>query len=356
MPLAVVVEERSAERIRKRLHRSGMLDTERKILRRNCLVEMPVVKKLKRYKCVEQAVPEYYCPRINQKTVKRHLASILGEKELGLMKGRWETIGDALILELPKELHAKRREIGSAFLKMFPRTKTVLNRRGIADIFREPKAEVIAGTKTEAVHKENYCRFKLDPTKVMFSAGNIEERRRMAHVSNEREVVLDMFAGIGQFTIPMAKRSRPKKIFAVEKNPIAFRYLKENIELNKLRNVYPILGDCRKVSPKGVADRVIMGYLFDTEKFLPVAVRALKSEGIIHYHCTSMKKELGEKQKNVMRILYRLGCKPKLIKTRIVKSYAPSRWHVVFDIKVGRACKSTKRSSGGVTLLQAELA
>ncbi|MFH1774562.1 MAG: class I SAM-dependent methyltransferase family protein [Methanobacteriota archaeon] len=357
--LAARVEKQHAELLRKHLLEAGVLDRNRKTVERKGFVEIPLVNlltqvkrselgaiaKLVRKTCalapaipafeiVDQRNAAYYKPKLSFEKIKQALRPKLSEREISYLKGGWEIVGEILILELPRELENKRQIIGKKFLEFFPRIKTVLNREKITDEFRKPVVEVIAGSKTETIHRENYCLFKLDASKVMFSAGNMGERKRMANISNASEVVVDMFAGIGQFSIPIAKHSKPKKVFSIDKNPAAFEYLKENIELNKLRNVEPIFGDCREVAPKNVADRVIMGYFFSQEKFLQTAVNALKEKGVIHYHSLAMKKEIPSRAEEVRTALRELGCEANLMEKRVVKSYAPMRWHAVFDFEI----------------------
>ena len=119
----------------------------------------------------------------------------------------------------------------------------------------------------------------------------------------------------------------------MEKNPVAHGYLRENIGLNGLGNVEAVLGDCRDAAPRGVADRVIMGYLFDTQGFLPTAVGALRDKGVIHFHTLSTKKGLAILQRKVLEKMEELGARPRLLGSRFVKSYSPSHWHVVLDIE-----------------------
>lgn len=280
----------------------------------------------------------------NSNPVRRHLSVDrlrsalrweLREEDLKFISG-WELLGDIVIIQLPKELEGAKYLIGRKILELHPKAETVLNRAEIKGVFREPQVEVIAGSKTETLHKENGCIFKIDPTKVMFSFGNIEERKRMASISNEDETIVDMFACVGQFSIPMAKHSNPKAVYAIEKNPIAFDFLKENIAINRFRNVHPILGDCRGVSPRKVAHRVVMGYLFDTHKYLPSAINALRDEGgVIHYHTTSHKGGIMEVEETITGIVEEEGHTVKSIQSRIVKSYAPKIYHFVIDIVVG---------------------
>ena len=130
-------------------------------------------------------------------------------------------------------------------------------------MYREPNVKIIYGNKkTETIHIENGIRYKLDPQKVMFSSGNMDERIRMAKISNPKETVVDLFAGIGYFTLPMAVYSKPKKIFACEINPVAYDYLCKNIVQNDVTSIVePLLGDNKTTAPKNVADRIIMGYI-----------------------------------------------------------------------------------------------
>jgi len=265
------------------------------------------------------------------------LEQLLKEKGIEIKINGWEMLGRLMVLEVKKELGTEEKEtLGKVILEKHPIAKSVVLRRAITGEKREPVAELIAGEKSETVYKENGCLFKIDPTKVMFSFGNKEERKRMAHISNKDEVVLDMFACAGQFTIPLAKYSTPKRVYAIEKNHIAFEYLKENIALNKLTNVSPLLGDCREVAPKNIADRIIMGYIFNTSSFLPAALEALKEKGTIHYHTTSLVPEIEKAGEKTIKEIEKLGASAELIRQRIVKSYAPMRAHVVFDIVLTR--------------------
>ena len=121
----------------------------------------------------------------------------------------------------------------------------------------------------------------------MYSKGNLAERKRMSKLG-QGEIVVDMFAGIGYFSIPMAVHARPEKFFSIEINPESFAYLKENIRLNHVEGIItPILGDCSQAAPEGEADRVIMGYVGTTHHYLEPAMKALKkSGGILHYRET----------------------------------------------------------------------
>lgn len=98
-----------------------------------------------------------------------------------------------------------------------------------------------------------------------------------------------------------------------------------------------VLGDCRLVCPQGCADRVVMGYIFDTHRFLPTALRALKKDGgIIHYHFLSTEKGLIEEDMKASRIIAEEGFHVEDLETQRIKSYAPKMYHWVSDITINK--------------------
>ena len=247
---------------------------------------------------------------------------------------KWELLGDVLLLRIPNPLQKYQYQIGECYADVL-HAKTVVNALSIHGEYRLPNVKIIYGNNTETIHKENNILFKLDVSKIMFSSGNIYERNRIAEYSNKNETVVDMFAGIGYFSIPIAKYSMPKKIYAYEKNPDAYHYLCENIKLNKLNNVVPILSDCRNAD-ENIADRIIMGYLKDTHIFLPKAIKILNDNGIIHYHENVVIELFDEKISQIKKIFSNENKNMKIINYRVVKSYAPGVSHVVMDIFVYR--------------------
>lgn len=243
----------------------------------------------------------------------------------------YQILGHVLLFKLPKQCQRYKREIARAIPKFLPYVKTVALQHGIKGVYRKPKIEILFGSKnTEVLHKELGCYFKLDVAKLMWSKGNHAERARMIEAVKDGETILDMFAGVGYWSIPIAKH-KSCKVFAIEKNPVAFSYLQENIRLNRL-SILAIKGDCRKVIerydlPK--VDRIIMGYFPGTIKFLPWALKTSKSGTIIHFHeCTSDLKELCKE------IFNKANGKLKIKSVRLVKEYSPSKQHYVLDLIV----------------------
>ncbi len=262
------------------------------------------------------------------------LQAALADK-IDLRLSGWEILGSVMVVSLGSGYsNREKRLIGETIVKLHPTAETVVNRTSIDDELRKPRTEVIAGAGTATVHVENGCIYRIDPARVMFSFGNKEERKRMAKISSPNEIVVDMFSCVGQFTLPLAKHSRPEKVYAIEKNPVAFQYLKENIAQNKLNNVEPLEGDCCEVCPTDVANRVLMGYLFETERFLPTAIKALNERGTLHYHFNCTEENLEYEIQRVLKLALKHSASAKVSKTVKVKSYAPKMYHWVLDIDI----------------------
>jgi len=263
--------------------------------------------------------------------------------DLNKLPAKYKVLGDLAIIKLPDDYSHLSKEIGRIILKNDPRVRSVLNLvEGIQGVFREPRVELIAGdVNTETTIIENECQFKLDAKKLMFCLGNQHERLRMSKIVFSDEVVIDMFAGIGQFSIPIAVHCRPRRIFSIELNPLAYRYLLENIFLNGVDHiVYPIQGDSKKIVSKLLkhrADRIIMGYVERTHEFLEAAMMGVKVEGgIIHYHNVYKINDLFQKPINEVKLAAMESNREveRITHMRIVKSFGPGLVHAVIDIKI----------------------
>ncbi|MBN1860363.1 MAG: class I SAM-dependent methyltransferase family protein [Candidatus Thermoplasmatota archaeon] len=270
--------------------------------------------------------------------IKSKVSQEVPSEVIGALPKKWEKIGSVVLIKVPDGLQKYQQIIGKVYAEEL-HCSTVLNDRGgISGVHREPNVEVIFGShRTETIHAENGIRYRLDPQRIMFSSGNLKERQRMAWVSNAEETVVDLFAGIGYFTLPMAVYSRPKRIVACEINPLAYRYLCENVVLNHVsRIVAPVLGDNQQTAPKDCADRVILGYLKESQHFLPIALECLRNNvGILHYHELVPSQLIPEQPlRHIEEAGKRINRSVDLLQTHVIKSYAPGIYHVVLDVRV----------------------
>ncbi|MCS7130675.1 MAG: class I SAM-dependent methyltransferase family protein [Archaeoglobaceae archaeon] len=324
---AIRVQKEKAEEIRKFAEKIGAKDRKRFVKASGDFVEIPILDGYEHffegYEIVEQSFtienPRKKIPELLEDQIPKELHKYLPIS--------YKIVGDLAILKLSSEIEEYKKEIGNAILISNPRLKAVWRDLGKEGMVRKPKLELLAGKGSETVHVENGCLFKLDLTKVMFSLGNQHERQRIAREC-EGEIVVDMFAGIGYFSIPIAKRA--EKVYAIEINPEAYRYLLENIKLNQLNNVIPILGDSMFLTPEGVADRIVMGHIF-CQDFLETAIKAIKKEGVIHYHESTPIKVLERPINRLQKASKQSGRNCKILNFRKVKNYSPGVVHVVVD-------------------------
>ncbi len=239
---------------------------------------------------------------------------------------KWKLIGDVMII--------KKKVSQPEKLLSFPGVNTVVKLGTITGSKREPQIEILAGNQTETIHKENKCYFKLDVAKVMWSKGNSTERMRIAQLVKDNEVVVDMFAGIGYFSIPIARHSKPSKVYSIEINPVSYNYLCENIKLNRVEDIIkPILGNCQDSYPSKNADRVLMGYIGNTHHYLETAMKILNKGGIIHYH-ESVPEKIKFKRP-IQRIKEAAqDFHVNILNRRVIKKYSPGVCHVVIDAEI----------------------
>jgi len=265
---------------------------------------------------------------------RERLAKECGIKEELLPSG-YQIIGNILMIKFMKiKLLKQKKDVAKALIKMFPYIKTVCEIKQISGELRKPNIVKLAGDGIETIQKEHGILYKLDVSKIMFSKGNLNERQRLITKIREGETIIDMFAGIGYFSLGIAKFSKANKIIAIEKNKVAYKYLNENIKLNKIKNIEPILGDNRKIKIWR-ADRIIMGYFPKTEKFLPYALKMAKKGTIIHFHNTYRKDELWNKaKKDIDAACKKKNLKYKILEKKNVKSFAPNVFHVVVDFQI----------------------
>lgn len=332
--LAAVVGKKDAQAALKAIISDGALDTSRKIIRKDGHVEIPVIRRLSGFDFVSQDDPTFYR---KMPDLCAALHGEIPEECLQLLPRGWFILGAVIVVKIHPILRAYEGLIGRALLDYYPRCFSVLADEGIAGPLREPIRRAIAGNKTRTVHKENEVLFHLDAAKVMFSPGNLNERIRMSR-QGKGEVVVDMFAGIGYFSIPMAVHSRPKKVLAIELNPNAHQFLCQNIRENHVEEIVaPVLGDCAKMAPVGIADRVLMGMVQVTDQYLETGISALKPGGILHYHQTIPSRLYPELAvRDVRDAAAGLGCRAEILKCLQVKKYSPGMVHAVIDARIDR--------------------
>jgi tRNA (guanine37-N1)-methyltransferase len=330
--LGMRVPAKDAQKVKRELKEKRALDKGKKAKRDGEFVIFPVLEKVEGFDSVETEFEEFGGHRKFKDILREQLTG----EELTLAKRAFDVIGDIAIIEVPPELETKEKFIARALMEAHKNIRAVYKKSGdISGEERVRELEFLAGEEgTETTYKEHGMNLKLDIGKVYFSPRLSAERERILSQTKDGEVVVDLFAGIGPFSILLAK-NRDVKAHAIDVNEHAFEYLKDNIRINKVGDkVLPLLGDCREVSPKGEATRVIMNLPKSASEFLDLAFDVIK-EGIIHYYTISRDEDLYDTKIDfIEKIAKEKGRKIKIIDKKIVRPYAPYTYHIVIDIEV----------------------
>ena len=212
------------------------------------------------------------------------------------------------------------------------------------DKIRSSQVKMIKGNSGEVEFVDNGVKFWLDVTKVMFSSGNVTERHRIGEINMDGEIVIDAFAGIGYYTLPMLVRSNAKHVYACEMNPNSIMALRHGAELNQVLDRLTIVeGDNQETlqSLTGIADRLHLGILPSSQSTWKLAINCLKSTGgMIHIHMNVKESEIEDFSDQCIAELNKYAVNQcgfenvSLQHVEKVKWYAPHIRHIVLDVAI----------------------
>jgi len=281
--------------------------------------------------------------------MKRNLRSILKERlkpqELeGIFKS-YDIIGDVAIIRVSESFESQSELIAEAIMQTHRHVKTVLRQASaVHGPFRLRQLEWIAGEKkTVTLYKEFGCVFRVDLERCYFSPRLSFERMRVAKTVQPDETVVNMFAGVGTFSILMARYSKLDTVYSIDMNPSAVKFMEENIRLNRVQNsVVPVLGDAKQVITKhlqDMADRVVMPLPEKAYEYLDCAVMALKPAGgwINYYafeHASKREDPVERVKAKIAEKLQSLGVEFTVSFGRVVRAIGPNWYLVVLDVFV----------------------
>ena len=272
--------------------------------------------------------------------LKKALENILSDIDAKELVSAFDQIGDIIIVRIPDSLISKKKVIGKALLQQVKTAKSVFYQSSpVEGDFRTRNLELIEGErKTETEYKENGCRFIVDVEKAFFSPRLSTERERISNLVNEGDVVINMFGGVGMFSILAAKK-KSCTVYNIDINPVASKLCEENINLNKLKGkVISLNGDATKIIKEKLqnkADRVLMLLPERSDEFLDTAISSLKKHGIIHYysHTHAEKKQDAPKlsEEHFLNINKMQGM---ILTSRVVRPVGPRFYQTVVDIEI----------------------
>jgi tRNA (guanine37-N1)-methyltransferase len=280
-----------------------------------------------------------------RKRLSKTLSSVLSSEDLGKVHNSFDIVGDIAIIRLPRTSPVNAKTAAEAIMSAHRNVKTVLLQASpvTGDLRLRRLTHVAGEDKTSTVHREFGCLFAVDVAKCYFSPRLSHERMRVAGIVEPNETVVNMFAGVGCFSIVIAKHSSAAKVFSIEVNPAAFQFTQENIRLNRVYGkVTPLLGDSKEIVNsrlQHVADRVLMPLPEKALEYLPCAVSALKSSGgWIHYygfeHANKTESPAEKAKLKVAKALEALGAIFEMPSVRVVRHTGPNWFQLAADIQI----------------------
>jgi tRNA (guanine37-N1)-methyltransferase len=272
--------------------------------------------------------------------LKKALENVLSEKESNELISAFDQIGEIIIVRIPDSLLSKKKIIGKALLDDVKIVRSVFYQASaVSGDFRTRDLEILAGEdNTETEYKEFGCRFTVDVKNAFFSPRLSTERERIANLVQNGEVVTNMFAGIGMFSI-MAAKKKKCTVYSLDINPVASKLCETNMGLNKLAgNIISINGDASEIIKEQLinkSDRTLMLLPERSDEFLDSAIDTTKDGGIIHYysHIHADKKiEAGKlSEEHYLKVT---PVKSEILHSKIVRPVGPRYYQTVVDVKI----------------------
>ncbi len=274
--------------------------------------------------------------------LKKALENILSQKESVELFSAFDQIGEIIIVRIPDSLLSKKKIIGQALLEQVKTARSIFfQSSSVAGDFRTRDLELIAGEdNSETEYKEFGCRFIVDVKKAFFSPRLSTERDRISDIIKDGETVINMFGGIGMFSIIAAKKKKCT-VYSIDINPIASKLCEKNIELNKLAGkVISINGDASEIIKEKLvnkSDRTLMLLPERSDEFLESAINTTKNGGIIHYYShihADKKSEAGKLSEE--HYLQVTPVQSEILGSKIVRAVGPRYYQTVVDVKISK--------------------
>lgn len=318
--IALRVPPPLTEDVMREARERGVYDDSRSVRRVGERVEVPVTRAFGEYSVVEQDEP-----------VSRRVSL----DDFVDDPPPYSVVGDVALVRFDAVDAERERAVADA-LERHHGVRVVLEEVDIEGETRVPETRHVADERdTETVHRENGFEFALDPSRVMFSVGNAEERVRIRETVGDDETVFDMFAGIGYFAVPAAVGGA--SVVATEIREAAYEYLVENARRNGVGDLIDARhADCLDFRPAAPVDRVIMGHFEATrDDYLKHALDCVGDEGVLHVHDATHE---DAKDETVRRVEEKARSEGYDAETNVrrVKGYAEGVAHVVVDARIRR--------------------
>jgi len=367
----VKIKQESAEKFLKllktKLPNESFLDRRIKVIHEGAYVLFPLIDDVEKVKVLIETISNQInfdivsAEGITETNYKYHsieeaLAGELPEHILELVPKSYDIIGKIVIVEFDqinsindKNVLSYKKKVAEALVSVNKSVETVYEKKSeVKGKYRLKELKVIYGDDNpETIHKENNCFFKLDVKNAYFTPRLVFERKRVSSSSfKKQEIIVDLFTGVGPFSIQIAKNN-DVKIYAFDVNPSAYKYLVENIELNKMKgriiahnmDVKKLLNPNNKLGNylKNKIDRIIMNLPEQSINFLDVACFLMKKpSGILHFYqfCEKpnpIKKGIENLKTNLKDIGWHIE---EILNSKVIKPFSPKSDLIVIDLKI----------------------
>jgi len=350
--LCITIPKTQGEKTLGLVHKMGLSNRELRIQSEDLMLHVPLVRRPNKE---EKAVLKAQLPNFTletrtfakksppNKTLRHILENQLQPSLLPKLPRALDIIGDIAIIEIPPELKQQETLIGKAILESHQKVKTVFAKAGaVTGTYRLRELIWIAGQqKTTTIHKEYGCTYVVDVAKAYFSPRLSQEHKRIASLTQKGETIVDLFAGVGPFSVLISKSNPDVKIYAIDINPEAIKLLETNVRLNRVENrVFPTVGDATRIVEEklsDIADRVIMNLPESAMEFVGAACGAIKSTGgTVHFYGFVRQSEtLEDMQKRFRENVEKTGRRvDRYLCAKTVRETAPHECQVVLDARI----------------------
>ena len=353
--------------LKAKLQNEPFLDKRTKIIHEGAYVLFPLIDDVDKIKALIGGISNQLnfdivsaegIAEVNYKyrSIEEVLIGKLPENILELVPKSYDIIGKIAIVEFDqlntiggKNILSYKKKIAEALVSVNKSVETVYEKKSeVKGRYRLKELKVIYGDDNpETIHKENDCKFKLDVRNTYFTPRLVFERKRVSSSSfKKQETIVDMFTGVGPFSIQIAKNN-DAKIYAFDVNPSAYKYLVDNIELNKLKgrviahnmDVKELLNFDSKLGNnlKHKIDRIIMNLPEQSINYIDIACFLMKKTGgILHFY------QFCEKPNPIKKGIENLTTKledsrwqiEEILNSKVVKPFSPKSDLIVMDLKI----------------------
>ena len=371
--LAVLVDKSDAATIRQSLTATKLIDDKFMIKPVDSMIAIPIldneqVKNLTWFDDTKHEITELNLLLKNQKYtpaqqmtrdmtlyLKQHIDSDPTQLILNLPQ-KWELFGNLAIIPnsamnnsqwqdlFGRITQEQKQEIWQIIARSLSVDRLARQDKIATDMMRTSQVKMLLGSSGEVEINDFGVKFWLDVTKVMFSSGNVTERHRIGNIDMSGEIIVDAFAGIGYYSLPMLVRSNAEHVYACEINPNSIQALQNGAKLNNVSKRLTILEGDNLSTMKQVysmADRVHLGILPSSEKAWQSAINCLKSSGgKLHIHMNVEEEKINDFVvyciDSIAKLAKQLGREGIVSADHVekVKWYAPRIRHIVIDLSV----------------------